>query len=191
MYFLELDNREKINARISVPISIITLLAGGYIYLLFNLKDIEGVTWIALFFSFFSLYSISLITSIIYTGKAYYNYEYMYLPSLANLNEESLQLESYIDHCIVAGDEDIQNREQRIIEEVQSNLYEHFMNATDINTKLNRKKLNYLRKAGLSILASLIFGTACMIPVIFGKAEEVQKVKIVESINTKGGKISD
>ncbi|MGE1112985.1 hypothetical protein ACQJ0K_14620 [Priestia megaterium] len=177
-----MENKEKINSRISVPLSIVTLLAGGFVYLLSTLKDIKGEVWKPLFFSFFSLFSVSLLISIFYMGKAYYNYRYKYLPSLADLDDQARELELYVDHRIATAEEEEESREEILEMEIQQNLYEQFIQATDINTNLNHKKLRYLRKVGLWLLATLVFGATCMIPVIFGKEDEIQKVKIVESL---------
>ncbi|MCQ6280053.1 hypothetical protein [Bacillus sp. EB600] len=188
MYFLELDNKEKINSRISVPLSIVTLLAGGFVFLLSNLNDIKGEVWKPLFFSFFSLFTVAFLISIFYMGKAYYNYRYQYLPSLADLDDQAQQLELYVDNLIAKGEVQAENKEEILELEIQRSLCEQYKQITDVNTNLNLKKLEYLRKVGIWVLASLVFGTACMIPVLFGKSDEVQKVKIIKSIDKAGGK---
>lgn len=119
-------------------------------------------------------------------GKAYYNYRYQYLPSLADLDEQAQQLELYVDNLIANGEVQAADREEMLEFEIQSSLYQQFKKVTDINTNLNLKKLEFLRKVGIWVLATLVFGTVCMIPVLFGKSDEVQKVKIIETIDKEG-----
>lgn len=188
MYLLELENKERINARVSVPLSIIPLLVGGGIFLLTEQKDIEGEFWYTFFVVTFTIFFVSLITSIVYTIRAYYNYEYQYIPSLSDIAKDSILLEDYVDRLIEYEDNPIteEERVKRIEETIQNDICEKFIKATDRNIGLNEKKLFFLRRVGIWLMISLISGALCIIPTTFGKSEDVQKVEIIEAQTMKG-----
>lgn len=188
LYLLELDNKEKINTRISVPLSILPLLVAGSIYLLSIPMDLFNTFWYTVYIVTFTILVLSLITTIFFTVRAYYNYEYKYIPSLSDIEKDSILIEDYVDRVIEYEEIELSpdERDLMVKKAIEDDLCNKFVEATDNNIALNEQKLFYLRRVGIWLMITLIAGAFCVIPATFGKTDSVLKVELLENNNIRG-----
>lgn len=153
MYYHQIEQRDKISDRISIPLTIFIALLGSTLYFITNYKD-NLIYLIVLI-----IYIQSLIVTAINFYKAYYNYEYQYLPKLDVINTYVTELEEfYSDNYENYFKINEISQEQYINEKLYIFLRDGLVGTTSINVDSNLRKTRALRKLGFFLaINSLIF----------------------------------
>lgn len=160
MYYFELEQKEKINSRISIPLGVIVVLIGGMGYFFKYINKMPNEIWVGYYkISLFS-FGLLIICSILFVIRAYYGYEYMYVSIPCKLEENYTKLVDYYDNNYEEYFKDYYDKSKDCLikEDFYENLIKQYVDTTDHNSNLNKRKLNLLRVAGWILLLSIIFG---------------------------------
>lgn len=180
LYKDELDFKEKINAKISIPTSVVILLFGAVFYFISNLKYLTIEPWRYIFYFLFTFFLIALIVVVFFIFRAYYNYKYQVLQTPVIFSEYIKELiNDFKKHDNKHNHED----EDRFVSE-RLNHYLNFsyMRNTEINAWLNSKKLVCLKYISWFLIIAVTIGALSIIPyqLAFEEKSEVQQVKIIK-----------
>lgn len=179
IYNYELDHKEKINSRITVPIAIITLLVGLAVYYFQGFKNIKLDVFGVSFFIIYALYITSLVIAIVLTFRAYYNYEYKYLPSPEKLDEYVGEISKYYDDNYEAHFKDKGDKQSLIDNRITQKLYIYYKECATQNIEMNKRKLTYLRYVGYTLIIATILAIISIVPYHLSfQKENVTKVEI-------------
>ena len=102
LYFHEIDSREKLNARLQIPLTLIVSFAGVLIFLLQNYWH-QGFSATALgFLSLFALSLIALIIATYYFVRSCFGNTYSFLPDAQSTEEYRQKLNDLYEPQIAA-----------------------------------------------------------------------------------------
>ncbi len=162
LYEKEIDYKEKISNRISVPIGIISLLSGLDSYLLLNTAFSTNDSYCIALLVLIVLFNVSLGVSVYYTVKSYHGYKYLYISYPKEIEEYSKPLRNYYSENYDAffSNTDLSIEELTYNHVKKELLYEMYLTMSDHNMKLNKKKTKYLFRTGMSIAIAIILGIA-------------------------------
>jgi len=97
MYYFELDRKEKLNAKVNLPITIIMLICGAIVYFTRSI-NMFGIDLISIFF--WILYAgllISTIITVYYICRSFYDYPYEYIPTASDFEKDINNLQEYYE----------------------------------------------------------------------------------------------
>jgi hypothetical protein len=174
-YYHEFDHKDKINTRVSIPASIIPLLAAGDIFLINHIDDVSTF-WRLWAIIFVVSFSVAICGSLFYIFRTLYNHKYGYTAT-------SLEIYTYEKSLYEDGyNEDV------IKEEMSDYLSSEFAKYGAINHKSNLEKVFYLRVVYYWLVLALIMGFLCILPFTIGKKDnsDITKVQLINS-SEKGG----
>jgi ABC-type sugar transport system permease subunit len=176
-YNAELENKEKINNRITVPISILTLLIGGILIYFKEIDKISNVISKVFFILFLGLSIIAILFCVFFLFKAYYGYTYKYIPLLKDIQDYQNGLIDYY----LNENHNYENASYLAELDVQLYLENIYVESTTNNMEQNEKKLRYLRQAGWALSSILLTSVLAYLPYFIGlDKNEIHKVNIVE-----------
>ncbi|MFJ6413878.1 hypothetical protein ACIQLG_13910 [Terribacillus saccharophilus] len=175
LYLFELESKDRINNKVTVPIGIIVLLVGALVFFSKDLKNIEMNGTGIIFFIFYAAYIITILVTIIFVVLSYYNYKYRTLPTEKSLDAEITRVIDYYEANYVAHFSKYQ-KENLIQDNVDKRMYNHYLKATEKNRILNAKKNRYLRLSGYSIVISL--GILCGLFIFYQLSFNEDPIKI-------------
>lgn len=160
MYYFELERKESINSRISVPIGVITILSGAVFYFLNIIDKVPNMKLKLSVKIIFWLFLIVVISTIVLTAMAYYGYKYFYIPIPRDIEKDYKIIQDYYDENYTKyfKSKTQETKDELINKKFDEYLCQRYMDATTSNTKLNTRKLRLLRYAGWGILISLFLG---------------------------------
>jgi hypothetical protein len=169
-YYHEFDHKDKINSRVSIPASIIPILAASDIYLINHLKDVSTF-WRLWAIILVVLYTITLFGALHYIFRTLYNHNYGYTAAPQDIYNYRKSLENNYNDTVIE-------------EEMADYLSSEFAKYASLNRRSNMSKIFYLRVVYYWLVATLITGLLCIPPFTLGKKDEVDitKVQIVKTI---------
>lgn len=160
MYYYELDMKERINSRVSIPLGIITLLASAAFCFIKDFFNIPKSSLKVVCFILLILYIIFLIASIVSIIYSYYGYEYHYLPKPQEIDNYIEEIKSYYeDNYEKYFSQDCMSKQDLILNDVNSFFINKYITTTEHNQKLNFKKLICQRYSIFFIIATITIGT--------------------------------
>ena len=193
-YLEEINRREQINARISIPTGILTVIIGGEIYLFQNLPSISSMKSV-IFYGLLFIFTITLVICFIYASKCYCKlgfhkpggYQYSYIPDATSLNDYIKVLEQVYDDNITYYEAIGQEKEKFVNTTFEKYIIQNFIEGSTIN-----RKSNYERTAALNVLAmwliiSLLLGalTFSLFFICKGDSSQPIDVRVVGSENVE------
>lgn len=174
-YHSELENKEKINNRITVPISIVTLLIGSLFFYFDKIDKINSDVSKVFFILFLGMSVIAILFSIFFLFKAYYGYQYDYIPLISEIKNFEDLLYAY--HINDGKTE--QQAGEFTKRDVELFLAKVYVKSTTNNMIENERKLKYLRHAGWSLSVVLLTAVLAFMPYSLGmKNDDTLEVKI-------------
>lgn len=161
MYYYELDVKEKINSRVSIPLGVITLLLGGGFYFVKDIFDFADGGLKSIYIFLLSLYIIFIIASVISLICSYYGYEYHYLQKSSDIEKYIVDIKKYYEenYDVYFKKPGGPSKECLIEKDVKEFLIKSFIDTTQNNQELNFNKLKKQRYAILFIILTLFVGT--------------------------------
>lgn len=159
-YYHEIDQKEKINSRVSIPLGVVTFLIASLGYFLKDINKLPDATWVGYYKVCLVGYIIFILLSVVLLSLAYYGYEYWYLASPMALFQDLEKIKKYYDENYeeyFSGNTDL-SKEELINIDFKNHIQEQYLKATEQNIKLNSKKLILLRWTGWSIIISVVIG---------------------------------
>lgn len=160
MYYHELDMKEKINSRVSIPLGIITILVSATFCIIKVFYNIPKSSLKSVCFILLILYSISLIAAIISVIYSYYGYEYHYLPKPRQINNYIESIKNYYEDNYEEyfSQNDI-SKQDLILNDINNFFIDKYITTTEHNQKLNFKKLTGQRYTIFFIIITILMGT--------------------------------
>jgi hypothetical protein len=186
-YFHEIEAREKLNARLQLPLAIIIAQLGVVVYIVRTVRSFEP--------SFFYLgLVISLIATMIALGfavyyfvRSWFNYTYRFLPTARDIDDYTEQLEEYY--------KGLKDKDKSIQDDLSIFLNNAYIESSSHNTLNNDRRSAFLYKNTLSLIFSFVFSLLTMIFFFFGNLDAqknaVQRVLVTAPIEIKNSSISE
>lgn len=153
LYHKELERKDKINAKISFPISLTTLILGGIFYCILNSGEIEQCYRIYFFISL-TISTASLIFATYFISRCIIGLKFGYLPIPSRIFEYKKNLYAYYKQD---RDKNEENYDLIVNNEFDQYLQETFIQLTDNNIVINDKKNQYLLNSTYTIVFSIPF----------------------------------
>ncbi|WP_312473500.1 hypothetical protein [Neobacillus sp.] len=179
MYYYELEQKERLNGRVTIPIAILSLLVGLVIYYFNSLKDIEINGWGIAFFVLYGLFFLSILFCGYLIFKATYNYEYHYLPDPVTLQNDTDQIIDYYESNYDIYFQNAGDKSELISKDINEMLFNYYKDFTTQNTKMNNMKVTYSRYLGYATVVALLFALFTVFPFqVSFKDDKINKVEI-------------
>lgn len=151
LYFHEVESREKIHARLQLPLTLLLAVIGTVVFLFQNF-DYQAGLWNAqrvTFVFFFCSGIVSLVVAMVCFVNALYNNAYYFLPDSKKTAEYKMLLEE------TYGEFD--NREQLVSNALDKYLTDYYVEYAAFNTQINDRRSAYIHlcNGGIILAASL------------------------------------
>lgn len=179
-YFFEHERHEKLNARLGIPITVLTVIFGIITYFVRNILPIKTGLFHIIFYSLFLLVIASVVLTIFHLIKSYYNYEYAFLPLPSDLRSDINNISDYYENPYFE-DWTPDMTKIKINEDINELFLKYYSDCSQKNTENNDKKSKHLHLASSMIIVTIIALFLTSIPFLIIKnnlVEDVQKVKI-------------
>jgi len=152
LYFHELDARDKIHARLQVPLTLLLAIVGAVVFLFQNF-DYQTRLWSAprvAFAFFFVSGTVILVIAAIWFVKALYNNAYYFLPDSKKTAEYKLLLQKTY--------EPYENKNQLVSEALERYIRDYYVEYAAFNTQVNDRRSAYIHLCnGALVAAALLF----------------------------------
>jgi len=148
LYFHEVEAREKISARLQIPLAIILSITSVYAYLLKGISINNTGSWnIAFCILFFVSFTIHCF-SMVYFIRVFYGHTYEFLPSASETEKYRNKLietySDYTDHC------------ELVAKYFNEYLFKYFNECSSANTIVNDSRSEFLHKCNTFSIANVI-----------------------------------
>ncbi len=184
-YFFEISRKDQLMSYMSMPTLVIITIGGivGFFLQNYNFMNLNLIT---VFFIIFLLITIFfLFRTTFYLFRSYLGYKYNYIPYSEELLKYYNELEEYY--------KDNENESNTALEDFKNVIIEKYAFASNINSKNNDSKSEYLHQAIFSLVFALIFCLFSSIPFFinqYSKNDNVIKIEIT-NLNDVSQKLGD
>lgn len=192
MSYFELEQKEKINNRITIPLAIITILIGLAVFYFKGLEHIETNVWGYTFFAIYGIYVMLIVASIVLLFRAYYDYKYSYLPSPQEVEKDMVEIEKYYDDNYQQYFQSKGTKEELLEKDIERIIHSYYLKATKKNIPMNERKFKLLRYAGKTLFYAVFFAALSIIPYQISFEEnkvvkvEIDQLESIINMNNKG-----
>lgn len=181
LYYFEIEQKEKINAQLGIPLTVLVLLIGVIAYYFKKLSIFLNFDVLSLSFLFLlGVTIIFVIADIYFLFRVFFGYKYNYLPSSSNLDDYVESLKTYYKDAYFSklGQDEI---DRQIDEDVDSFLSRCYKKCLDGNIYNNARKSKYLYKSCFSLVFIVVFIILSSIPysIKHYSYPNIQKIEIV------------
>ena len=162
MYYKEYDRKEKLNARLSIVITIFTIITGLISYILNDyilIYDKIGAHRIILLHMFI-VALILYLTSFYFAIRTFIGYKYLYIPSANDIDEAFINSKQYFESYYELNKEYFKQQgitcEQLCEEHAKKMMIDLYKETSSFNFIQNNKKTKFLSIC-MYLLGALIF----------------------------------
>lgn len=180
LYFHEIEIREKLNARVQTPLIIIISIIGALAFMLQNYdKNMHNESSL-LFIVFLAASFLTLLLSVYYFIRSWYNWTYSFLPTAKDTESYRGKLyETYKEY------KDGEKMAENYLDEYLCN---YFIECSSNNTQVNDKRTLYFHKTNrwlimTAFLALISFFSFCYGNLDTRNQKRTLKVEIMNPIN--------
>lgn len=184
MYWKELERKDRLHAQLTLPTSIIIILAGVVVYYWKTILPFKWELWFIIMGCCSIILSIAIIIVVYYLWHAYAGHTYQYLVTPKNIEQHRV---SIFNHYHALSDPDMTSRTE---EDITSFLISTYLDSTEVNTRNNDERFGWLYRANTAIKWLLICLLLSFIPFLIVSSlitERIQKIEIVST--EKGGQV--
>lgn len=161
MYYYELNAKESIHARVSVPLGTLSIIVTLIVYYLSESKALPPLSWMTRLLIIYYGLTITIIGLVVYSSvmlyRIVYGNKYGQLPPPAQIQEYMNNLQK------------TNNTEETNQKEFHSFLNDMYRDAAEENRKNNHIKIGYIRNANLAIILALLLCIINSVPLYFIK----------------------
>jgi len=173
-YYFELDRKDKINANLNFPITILVLVVGVLSYYLNNLPNLNhDFTSVIFYISVFALIvNICFCFYFLYRCFTGYGYDYV---------SPTTEIDRYVNDIHKYNSQVDEKGKMNVDHELTALLIEQYCRCATTNSQNNIRKTGYLRSTSVSLLCAVIIVAISTFPFFILKyqlSSEVQKVEI-------------
>ena len=179
LYFQEVEARDKLSARLQLPLTLILAIIGATAFLLQNF-DYQAGAWTAsrvAFLFFLASGSIILILAIKWFVNAMYNNEYHFLPdSTKTADYKQLLDETY---------KEFQEREKLVSDALDKYIMEAYVQYAAFNTNVNDRRSAFIHLCNGAIIATAVLLISAFLAFYFGDLDKSKMKSATEVFVTK------
>lgn len=175
-YYFEHSRKARINTDRSIPIAILTVISGVLIYYA-QIFPVIGVDLISILFIVFAGGAVfSIIRSILFLKKTFFNYDYDYVISPNEIDHGTSDLRDYYNQI------ETENIEDTIIDDIHEMIINQYKEHTNNNIKSNDSKQYDVNMSLTWIFRAIVFMILSMLPFYFlnNQNDHIQKVEIIK-----------
>jgi hypothetical protein len=182
MYNAELDRKNSINANITLPVAVLTVLTGGALYFLKNIPFPPQGPAAVSFLVLGGAGIIALLVAMLLYMRAWWKHEYQYLPRPGAIESFRTKLQDYY--------ESEPNEKPGFATDFSKYLIERVTEATAVNRNSNSRKIRFsYLGAGFTIGAMCLFAASTIPFYMVGGLDEPEQIEVVGSgIRNDGGR---
>jgi len=177
LYFHELDRREKISARLNLPLIIMAGLVGFLSYMLQNIVDSSVGTAVKAFWALFLLTVLSLVVAAWFFRKSWFGHTDKLLPT-AN------QTESYRQELVKLY-APYPNSVELVEKGMKKYLYDYYMQFSSVNTINNDSRSYNLYRTTVALTISVILSFCTFLPFYIGGLHKPKTTLVPEKTASK------
>ncbi len=182
LYYHEIEQKDKINARLSIPIGVLTLMGSGAVFFISNLKNLNEGCARKIFLGLLILYIAGIFVAVYHAIRAFVGHRYKYLPKPTEI---STQFQVYLDYY----DENYKDffsdtgstKDELIQSDVKKEFCDLYKDATDNNIDKNYDKISHIRKMSNIMIFVMVVGALSLAPYYYAvnnKNEELKEIQI-------------
>ena len=169
LYFQELDRREKLSARLNVPLAVMVAIVGFLSFMLNNAPTELSSVAHCFFWALFLFTCGALSTGAWFFKSSWFGHTDKLLPT-ANATEAYRQQ-------LIALYESYEEKEQLVEDGLKKYLYDYYKEFSSVNTVNNDARAYHLYLATYAITVAALFAFVTYIPYFFINHEGVQNDK--------------
>lgn len=188
LYFHEIDAREKLNARLQTPLTLIVSFVGVLAFMLQNYEHLGFSTAAIVFLLLLGLATTALAFATFFFIRSWYNNTYSFVPAAieTELYRETLK-KTYAQY---------EDGEQLAAEHFSDYLMNYYVQASSENTKCNDRRSIYLHKTSGALIATAAVAFLAFIAFYLGgldksKINKATEVSIISPVTINGGHMAD
>jgi len=178
LYFHEVESRDKISARLQIPLAITLTILGVIANIVKGLSFNLSSLWCYLFWILFGLGVVLFIFAVTKFIRSFYGHSYQFLPTACDTEEYRLKLiDTYKDY---------ENGEQLSRKYFNEYLYKYYNECSSKNTKINDCRSEALHKCNTYLILCALPLAVAFLTFTFGgidknSEDKEYKVKITNS----------
>lgn len=163
LYFQELERREKLSARLNVPLAILVAVF-GFLSFMLNKAPIAILGWSSfLFWAFFLLASCAAAVGAWFFKASWFGHTDKLLPTATETEAYRSELISFYN--------DFDEKEQLVESSLQKYLYDYYQQFSSENTVNNDARAYHLYQATYAITVAVVLAFSAFIPYFFVQQE--------------------
>jgi uncharacterized membrane protein len=167
LYFHEIDAREKLYARVTVPLAVLVSIVGALVFMLQNLRrDVDGGI---IFYCFFAIATVFIFIAAYYLKSATSGDKYEFIAGADSWDAYRKSCESTYD-----GFDDAENL---IHDAVRESICVEQIRCASVNAAVNDKRSNCLFLTIKYLIISAIFVLLAFIAFYFGGLDKTSHLK--------------
>ena len=188
LYFHEIEMREKLSARLQIPLALILSLTGLLAFMLQNFERSLSNMASIFFVVFLVLSAFALAASVYYFVRSWFGHTYSFLPSAQDTENYRQELYKTYDPY-----EDGKATADGHFDEF---LCLYMIRLSSINTQCNDKRSIYLHKTNASLIIVASLALVSFLIFYFGDLDKGRQskpleVKIIQPLDVQGAFMSD
>ena len=179
LYFQEVESRDKLHARLQLPLTLVLALIGAVAFLFQNF-DYQLSSWTAqrvAFLFFFISGSAILLFALIRFVNALYNNEYYFLPDSKKTAEYRALLEKTY--------EEFEDRETLVLDALDKYKTDYYIEYAAFNTQTNDRRSAYIHQCNGAIIGATVLFIAAYLAFYFGDLDRSRIKPAIEIFVTK------
>lgn len=155
MYYFEIDRKDKLNSKLTIPLSVTVLLFGIISYFLKNIFYISTDYTSVIFLFLFFIILVYAIRTVYFLIKSFFRYTYNYLPTASVIDNDIKNVIKYYksDYFETYDNDKIIVMINTRVEEI---IIENYIECIDQNILSNDLKNEYISKSVNSIIIMMI-----------------------------------
>ena len=160
LYFQELERREKISARLTLPFGAILATVGLLSFMLNSTTRPQAQIWQLLFWSLFSASSIALLVGAWFFRKAWFGHTDKLLPT-------AYQIESYYQK-LSSTYQGFEAHEELVKTHFNDFLFDYYVRDSSLNTNNNDKRSYNIYRASVGLTLAVLLALVTAVPFYIG-----------------------
>lgn len=156
LYFNELDRREKLSARLSLPFAAMVAVIGLLSYMLNSGKHLPGGLTAQIFWLTFAASSIFLLVGAWFFRKAWYGSTDQSIPTASVLEER---------HSLLLENNSTQPEQKELTrDQFSKEVFDYFVQTSSVNNANNNYRTNSIYRANVSLTIAILLAFISVIP---------------------------
>lgn len=162
-YYFELERKEKLNANVNNPMTLIIIVLGVITFFVQNSIALGWDVLSIFFYVFLSLAATSVLVSGYFLVRSFYRYHYSYLPMASGVENDLSRIKNYYKDPYFRNHSE--DEIARLIDDDVFNLYsKKYIDCIDRNIVSNERKNEQLMKTSSLLILGLFFLFMSSIP---------------------------